>query len=280
MSGEKPQIFCSKPKSNFSSIKDGPYIIRKEGVDFELLLNNTDKKAYKRLFVLFSGARDPKKNPLPKFDRWKWCDRFPGVMLHVSDPAFYEKDEGIRIGWYTGPRDHDYSKTISSIVLEIASILDVENKNIIFYGSSAGGFASIATACHIKDSTSVAINPQVNVLKYNVGHVVNNFLKYVYRHEEGSLNNTDELRLDAAVRFKLTKHVKCLYVQNSLDIHHYEDHYKYFIDYNFDQCMNRKDDRIRQIVYSSKGGHGPEPNELVNEIVAKAIELSSCRCSF
>ncbi|TDA95377.1 hypothetical protein [Halomonas marinisediminis] len=257
--------------SDMDSVVDGRYLIRRDGVDFEFLLQNASRISSKKLFVLLSGARDPNRHPLPKFDRWKWVDKFPGAMLNVSDPSFYKKEEGIRIGWYTGPRDHSYIESITSIVREFAGCLGIQNKDIIFYGSSAGGFAALSMGCHVNESTSVCINPQINVLKYNLNHVVNNFLKYVYQAERGDLTDQDMLRLDVSRLFKKAETAKCLYVQNVLDVHHYQDHYKYFIDCNGESDNNHL---LETMLFSSKTGHGPEPSNLVNEIIQKALAIS------
>ncbi|MFQ3787565.1 hypothetical protein [Halomonas sp. A29] len=269
-------IAYNSPLSHWNgTLKDGRYVIKRGGIDFEFLIQNTLLHSNKKIFVLLSGARDPKSHPIPKFDRWKWVDKFPGIMINVSDPAFYKKENSIRIGWYTGSRECNYIKNISYIISELAAGFQISSKDIIFYGSSAGGFASLALASHVQGATAVAINPQINVLKYNLKHVVNNFLSYVYQVKITELTDQDMIRLDASRMFSLAKSAKCLYVQNVLDFHHYEDHYEYFINSLSKESSVKHCSRLETLLFSSKAGHGPEPGSLVGEIIEKALSLSN-----
>ena len=88
---------------------DGRYDFFTDGVEIETAIQNVDRGSEGRVFVLFSGARDPSKQPLPKFDRWKWINSFPGIIVNISDPTLHFHEKQLRIGWYYGTKEQNYS---------------------------------------------------------------------------------------------------------------------------------------------------------------------------
>lgn len=112
------------------------------------------------LYVFLSGAITAKNATLPQFARWSWYRFIKGSMLSIADPM-YRKYSQLKLGWYYGNEEINYQKILADLVTEIAKKLGVKHKNIVFVGSSGGGYASIACASHIKGAKSIAINPQM-----------------------------------------------------------------------------------------------------------------------
>lgn len=237
----------------------------------ETYIQNIELTGY--LFVLLSGARDPNKHPLPKFDRWKWASEFPGVTVCISDPTLRLHDEKLRIGWYFGTSKCNYASRIASLVGLIASKLDIEQEKVLFYGSSAGGFGALSISSNLPGSTAVAINPQVLLENY-ISWVYEKFFLYAVGDKK-DITDEIERRMDARKFVGINPKQKVLLMQNILDIEHYEHHFIPFC-----KALNvvpspglTKSGNIWTYVYSDESGHGPEPRSLFPEILGYAIEL-------
>jgi len=138
-----------------------------------------------RLYVLLSGARDLKSRAWPNFDRWSWAPVFPGSVLCVADPTLALDTDRLRIGWYVGTRERDWLQGLADLVGAVADKAGVATRQVVCYGSSAGGFGALALACRLGDATAVAINPQTDVLKYHV-RPVRQFLRIAFPGQDGA----------------------------------------------------------------------------------------------
>lgn len=266
---------------NFSEFKntfqgDGRYDFLIDDVEIETAIQNVNRVTEGRLFVLFSGARDPNKQPLPKFDRWKWANSFPGIVVNISDPSLYFHEKRLRIGWYYGTKEKSYSCLISSLVENLANFFSLDTSNVIFYGSSAGGFAAIAVSALVENSTAVAINPQIVLSKYSEGPYKRFLSASLGVNSDIDLSEQQKKRMDAAKLFIEGKNNKCLYVQNVKDFSHFENHYSYFCKTSQAKMLGGESDcgRVLTWLYSSENGHGPEPLSMVDEIIEESIKLS------
>lgn len=212
------------------------------------------KPKARRLFVLFSGAASRDKVDPPVFQRWKWADRFPGHVLYVSDPALFEH-ERLGLAWYIGVGSNDPLPFISETVQELAGYLRIKRKNVILYGSSGGGFASLRMQDFLPDATSVAINPQVTLQKYNKS-LVNHYLKICHDSTFSTFNfsaNAD--RFDLLAKPKSTDY-RLVLVQNVLDKSHYTRHFSEYckmLGIPSDESTSQK--RVKTILFSHERGH-------------------------
>lgn len=225
------------------------------------------KPKAKRLFVLFSGAASRDKVNPPVFQRWKWADRFPGHVLYVSDPALYEH-ERLGLAWYVGVGSKDPLPFIAQTVHELAAYLKIKPKRTVMYGSSGGGFAALRMQDFLDGVTSVAINPQVTLRKYNKG-LVNHYLTLCHDTQfdrfdfEGNAN-----RFDLLANPKTTKN-RLILVQNVLDKGHYENHFSAYcrmLGIRTDAAT--KKGRVKTILFSHKRGHlQAETSDVFTEIM-------------
>jgi len=254
-------------------LRDGLFTVTIEEGRFDCLLT---RKSESRLFVLLSGAHDPGRYRLPLFHRWTWQTEFPGTILCVSDPTLYLAPEQLRIGWYIGTEQHDWMDSLAELVRKVAAHLAVQSQDIICYGSSAGGFASMMLASHLRLATAVAINPQIEVFNYGK-RFVDALLRLAFPGK-----NTTDLRLTRNNRFSVlsayraNSNAKCVMVQNAQDTIHYKHHYQPFCEaFGINPHARTSDSgRIITMLYDGPGVHGPEPRAMVPEIVAAAVALS------
>lgn len=124
--------------------------------------------SYKQnLFILCANAIIPGVNPVPHFYRWTWAANrmFPGNVLVASDPSFY-LDPSLGAGWLVGTKDEDATLNFCEIVKAFIKTLKIPFKNIVFWGSSAGGFAAMQLCKYFPGSSAVAVNAQTEIYKF------------------------------------------------------------------------------------------------------------------
>ncbi|WP_218240481.1 hypothetical protein, partial [Pseudomonas sp. 2822-17] len=101
-------------------------------------------------------------------------------------------------------------------------------------------------------------NPQTNIIKYDNSHNhVTKFLKYCF----------DDISLEEAIeryehRLSILPHTnqlinnKIIYVQNTLDVLHYKNHFKPFVrEYGLSEDINDRKADIETILFEHPGGH-------------------------
>lgn len=146
--------------TGYKEAPDGRFVISHKGVDFDCLFHrNRDNSDI--LYVILSGARTA-GNSQPTFKRWSYYNFMDGHMLNIDDPMC-RIHKNLSLGWYYGTKTECYCDYLSEIVEEFAYENGITNNNIIFYGSSGGGYAALYCACKIPGSFAVAINPQINL---------------------------------------------------------------------------------------------------------------------
>lgn len=132
-----------------------------------------------RLIVFGSGAvalNGPKAIKPPIFNRYSWNERFKESLIYYNDPTRYLSDE-IALGWGVGTEKEYYIETIADIIKKLVENYkihfnkEIKTKNILFYGSSGGGFTSIILATLIKGSKALVNNSQLIIKNYYDIHV-------------------------------------------------------------------------------------------------------------
>ena len=131
------------------------------GIIYDFIINLSSSN--KNLICFGSGhnGRNMRnsKNELiapPFLNRWSYYKYFDESVIAYADPTFF-RDEKITLGWYVGGSEW-YLKTISKIIENICINQNIQHNNILFYGSSGGGFVSIALATLIKESKALVNN--------------------------------------------------------------------------------------------------------------------------
>lgn len=263
---------CASLDVSATYLPDGRLSAEYPGVTIESFFIRNESSPY--LYVLFSGARDPKRHPLPKFDRWSWGEKFNASILCISDPTL-ELDKDLHIGWYLGTKENNYMTHIASWVSFVAQNLGISQEKVITYGSSAGGFASIMLTYHLEKSVAIAINPQLNVFRY-FPRFVEAYLDCAYAGKrQQDLTTHEYARFDAIAAIQSRPKTKFILAQNIQDGFHYKNHFSQLC-----KALNIPNDpkkfatirakNITTILFDSPNGHGSEPIELVPALVSLA----------
>lgn len=161
----------------------------------------------------------------PFFQRWSWHDQFDESVITYADPCFFY-DADIRIGWFVGEKSQWYLENAALVIERLSVNRNIKPQEILFYGSSAGGFVSIALATLVKDSRALVNNSQFILMNYEEEHLdrLFNYLRMSYGElSRDEMVNLINYRINLIELFKREKYVPQIsyYVNSdsSRDIH-------------------------------------------------------------
>ena len=117
-----------------------------------------------KLICIGSGSqpRNEKNFDRPCFQRHSWHSEFNASVIYYSDPIYLQSNT-VNCGWCVGTPQEYYLEYIQKIIEKLCFNRNIKNKNILFYGSSAGGFTSIQLGIYFKESVVLANNPQIDL---------------------------------------------------------------------------------------------------------------------
>jgi hypothetical protein len=108
--------------------------------------------------------------------------------------------------------------------------MGIENKDVIFYGSSAGGYMSMVLAGFFQESRALVNNPQTIVSNYYVRHVNNLFDVTMPGINKEEIIKQYKDRLNIIDFFKKINYVpKIYYLQNITCSHDMNNHFNPFV---------------------------------------------------
>lgn len=222
-----------------------------------------------RLYVLFSGAADRTMFTPPVFQRWSWANHFPGHCLYISDPTLLE-GEDISLGWYIGCPESEYFSWISTLVHTLADRMGVARQDIVFYGSSGGGFAALAALVRTPEAATVAINPQIRLTAF-LGNSLRKILDTCY----GGISKAEfaerypEKNSIRHLSDKIAQS-RILYVQCRQDEHHIEKHLSELISLDGEAFSSDRLKNLDMLFFDDPRGHAyAEPKELLPDILKR-----------
>lgn len=214
---EVPAVESFRIRPELSAI----YMVRGEPLPFACFLKAPQEGV--PLMVFGQGFQDRRHIELPRFQRMDWASRLKYNVLIFNDPTLFLRDD-IGLGWCLGTKDYDVMPVLQKLVESVRDQLKITNKNLMFYGSSAGGFSSLMLASRFEDSSAVVNNPQTNVLAFKRGGV-RQLLRLGF--DDIPLEQAAELygaRMSFVERVRQGAYVpKIYYLQNFLDEDHYQD---------------------------------------------------------
>lgn len=177
-----------------------------------------DYKAYRKWVVFTPGACDRKK-PMPVFQRSSYSEQVNGNVISIFDPSLLH-NRAITNSWFSGNPSRYYGQYISQLLKNFFSEAKVPGKDVVIFGTSAGGLPAFEIAKRLRGSTVWVGNIQSDASRHSAFH---NVRKYLFPKEtEGSLlDNFGE-------RFNLDKkkgEFRFYYYQNISDVFHFKNHF-------------------------------------------------------
>lgn len=241
---------------DFSSVKkNATFYFEHDDKGHKLNAFMSSKECNDKLVVFLQGAIDREKLSPPIYHRWSWHKEIDSNVLCINDPLLNKNDD-LRIGWYAGTKNFEYIRKYSKLILKIIDDLSIDRNKLMFYGSSAGGFAAIQFGVAIRNSTVVVNNPQTCILDYYETHV-DDYLKVAF--PDNSKEDVRKLfgkRLDLKELIANSTHIPDIhYYQNLADSFHYKNHFIPFISRVF-ECGKASSLKI-EIYRDDTEGHSP-----------------------
>ncbi|MDW3797112.1 MULTISPECIES: hypothetical protein [Staphylococcus] len=248
-------------------------IITKQGEDFYFKLHL--KEISEKLVIFSNGAIDPEKREPPVFMRESWVNEITYSTIFIDDKTVH--GNSLKLGWGIGNSDRHFLKDYSEIIKKIAFLIDIENRNIYYFGSSAGGFMSMALAAMHGETTAIVNNPQTYVFNYYKS-TVNNLYNTVFPgFSKNEVQKKYSTRLSITSIFRAYKRTpKVYYAQNRLSKFDIDKHFNPFIQM-LDK-YNINSEPIEFILYNDKkGGHNPMSKEntlnFINLVISNRFEF-------
>ena len=170
-------------------------IVHYNDTKYEFLLNI--KKDVDELLCLSSSVLKvddlEKFHKKPLFHRLSW--KFRQSTILFNDPTRYidvddDFTKDLQGGWSVGTYDDYFLRNIADMIVKISDFFNFSHDNILFYGSSMGGFTSLMLGTMIRDSMVMADLPQLYLL--NFGHFTNKVLgKHYSKYSEEELSKVN-----------------------------------------------------------------------------------------
>ena len=237
-------------------------VINSNDVKYEFIINI--KSDSNKLLILGAGNLHSsvmqKFHNRPVFSRISWP--FKESTIYYNDPSRFMGKEELSGGWGLGTTDHwcidELSKIIKLIADNIFQYPDSENRynNLIFYGSSMGGFLSLQLSILVRNSISVAEMPQFDLTEWPYWKTLKENLFEGLSDEE--INEKYSYKVSIMDLIKKEKYIPESYLVLDCSAEEdFEKQYKPFFD-RFDELPyeeNNDKNKIRIRVDGKNRGH-------------------------
>lgn len=154
---------------------------------------------------------------------------FSENVIFLSDPLLHKHKE-LKAGWYAGAKNFEYIRKYCNFLRLLCSERGIGEDDILFYGSSMGGFAAVAFGTVLTKSKVVVNNIQTNLL-HSYSSYVGDYLAIAYPGL-----NTMDIERDYSHRVDLISMIQrsgnsadITYYQNLSDEFHYKKHFLPFV---------------------------------------------------
>ena len=161
-------------------------------------------------------------------------------------------------------------ETVSDIIEKLSKNQNILHDNILFYGSSGGGFASICLGTLIKGSKVLVNNSQFFILNYKKWHIGNLF--NILYDEFSGLSKSDIIekinyRLDVVELFKKCEYAPMMHYYVNLESK--RDVYDQCIPFIKEAKKLDFSDNLAVFLYREKSSepHSPLPNDVTVDII-------------
>lgn len=235
---------------NFSPEVPTIYAIEWDGVTYELLIHRQPKSG--QAVVWGNGAVDKTKHSLPIFQRHSWGNSQAFNGIWYFDPTLYRGESSLY--WCYGTNDRWYLKDIAYLVYFILNTWNISMKQVLYFGSSGGGFTSMMLAVLLRGK-ALAINPQFDCRRYYNSTYLNLLKEHV-------LDTSEELitaRISVVECIRKEKYFPSIHVvENLLSKRDMKDQLIFFLE-EISSCD--EEGPLRITFYRNTNGHNGLPSK-------------------
>lgn len=121
--------------------------------------------------LIFSFHGNTPRNPqlkLPVFTGLNVTTDLDASFVAVSDPSLYLHPD-LKLAWFAGCAGLDLQRVLPGLLARIIAVSGASD--VICFGGSGGGFASLYYSAGIANSIALVWNPQTDITRYNPPHV-------------------------------------------------------------------------------------------------------------
>ena len=222
------------------------------------------------LHIVFHGAM-VSGTWFPRFERVRTMRAEGLSFCSIADPSI-QMDLGLKLAWYAG---HDGVDPMDWIVELVTRLVEIARPSqLVFVGSSGGGFASLRASQQFPGSLAFVTDPQTIVTNYHESQV-NRLLQVGFDglDSDAALEVYGE-RLSAPFNYEaggVSNYV--YYAQHRWDKFHIENHLKPFANvFGLTEVNHDVDSERFKLVLFDKGKHAPLSPVQFNEHLALAEE--------
>lgn len=112
-------------------------------------------------FITFTAAVGVKQANYPIFSSRPVAGRLNANYLAFADPAS-GGDDGLTTFWHLGTHEVPSAEVVPEVVRKV--LRERSGEHLLFFGSSAGGFAALNYSAQFHGSAALVMNPRVNIL--------------------------------------------------------------------------------------------------------------------
>lgn len=225
------------------------------------------RKESKRLAVFFNSQQ--KAGELRLFTWQKVSKEFLANRLFIADSTV-SVNQDLNLGWYVGSRDENLQSHIFDLVSYISDKTQAEE--IIFFGSSGGGYPAILYSQRFNESVAVTLAPTTTIKNHSNRKLVNSWLQQAHDEDVLETDMPNETILDIPSIYSGTLKNPVIILQNKEDTDFIETQTKPFAEALgleiYDDRINGPSLFARFEAYGS--GHMPPPSERITRL-AKAV---------
>ena len=260
---------------DFETENDIEYIVNPtpgQALPIRSLYSGSDSST---LVVSFHGSLKRSKYRLPRFEWRQTLGRLEVGRLFLSDTSL-ELSEKMPLGWYVGTAAQNLTADIAEFVSSVAEYGGYTN--VVFIGSSGGGYAAMAVSRRVRDSLAICFSPQTRISKYS-SFAHKKFVHGCFSEYE----NISDVETHFGPRVNLIQYYRetdpinyVRYVQNTLDKGHLRSHFVPFAEsLGLPQGGGRSAEmRINAVLEPMHDGHHPpSKGKLIGHLIEGHAEV-------
>jgi hypothetical protein len=173
------------------------------------------------LTVRFHGAINRTRTSLPLFQGLTSSNQSNDNYMIFHDPSL-DLNRSMSLSWFLGLADKNLHQVCASYIAEFAKRASI--KHIVLTGSSGGGFTALQVASYLPESKALVFNPQTDIRRY-FETTAETATSTCFGQSAAGLEPSLNTRVSVISRYReLSVLPKVMYVQNSGDTHHVENH--------------------------------------------------------
>lgn len=201
-------------------------------------------------WVVFTPGACARDRPMPVFQRSSYTKNLDCNVISLFDPGLLV-NKNITNAWFCGTPARYHGDYIATLIKKFFSDRKVRNKDVLLFGTSAGGLPSLKIAQKLPGSTVWAGNIQTIAHQHSAFPKMLPVLYPNLTHDdcvESFSHRFDAREMDG--KYTL------LYFQNKSDVFHYRNHYKPYRQW-WEAYEAREAEAVFYEYEDPVTGHGP-----------------------